>query len=372
MLTDENVFWISFLESPGIGPKRFLQLHSRLQEEDRSFEFAWGLKKKQLIEFGFSEKNADLFIQHRESFDLSWVKKTIKSVNAQIVTFQDDHYPNLLQDLPDKPPILYLQGSLQTQMNLPIAVVGTRRCTEYGRLVTEKIVSELVQHSSSIISGFMYGIDAVAHQTTIEHLGYTVAVLGYGFQHFFPASTKHKRLYTKILDAGGAFVTEFFPERPPIPANFPLRNRIVAGMSLGVVVAQAAVKSGSRITAECALEYNREVFAVPGPITCPYSEGTKDLINQGAKLVQGADDILDEFPLRIQVSPTQQKIRHREFTDEVERRIMEVLSDSRLDCDELAKQTSLPIYLVLSKLSVLELKGAVCLYNGRYQLSFDP
>ncbi len=202
--------------------------------------------------------------------------------------------PQLLSQIPDPPTHLSIRGSWPDESLPRIAVVGTRHITPYGRMVTQRFTRELVQAGFVIVSGFMYGVDAVAHQTAIDSGGQTIAVLGYGLDApFFPSS--HAPLAQAIISHGGCLVSEYAAKQRAIPENFPRRNRIVSGLSLGVLVTEAGVKSGSLITARLAVEQGREVFAVPGPIDSPYSEGTKELVNLGAKLVSTIRDIVDEL-----------------------------------------------------------------------------
>lgn len=202
--------------------------------------------------------------------------------------------PELLSEIPDPPAQLHIRGSWPDEKFPRIAVVGTRHVTSYGRKVTQRFTKDLVNAGFVIVSGFMYGVDAIAHETAIDCGGKTIAVLGYGLDApYYPRS--HARLAEKILSHGSCIVSEFDSRTVAIPENFPRRNRIVSGLSLGVLVTQAGVKSGSLITARLAVEQGREVFAIPGPIDSPYSEGTKELINLGAKLVTSIRDIVDEL-----------------------------------------------------------------------------
>lgn len=210
---------------------------------------------------------------------------------AVLPTVQLSH---LLSHIPDPPHHLAIRGEWPDEKYPRIAIVGTRYVTAYGRKVTEKFTKELVEAGFVIVSGFMYGVDAVAHETAVDCGGKTIAVLGYGLEApYYPVS--HARLAQKLLANGSCLVSEFEPNVTAIPGNFPRRNRIVSGLSLGVLVTEAGTKSGSLITARLAVEQGREVFAVPGPIDSPYSEGTKELVNLGAKLVTTIRDIVDEL-----------------------------------------------------------------------------
>ena len=213
---------------------------------------------------------------------------------SSILYIGSKQYPALLRQIPDPPQKLYRVGPLPDPTLPTIAVVGTRHVTDYGKQVTWELTTQLVRFGFVIVSGFMYGVDAVAHEACIEAGGKTIAVLGYGLEApFFPSS--HALLARKVLASGGCLLSEFEPHQGARPQNFPKRNRIVSGLSLGVLVTEAAIKSGSLITARLAGEQGRELFAVPGPMNSPYSEGTKILVNMGAKLVTNIDDIVEEL-----------------------------------------------------------------------------
>lgn len=238
---------------------------------------------------------------------ISSIKKTIneynydtfdellKSQNIRVIHEADTEYPPLLREIEQPPIVLFAQGSrMEWDVSaVPIAVVGTRHMTAYGKLVTEKITAELVRSGATIISGFMYGVDTCAHTTALAENGRTIGVLGYGFNAIYPSS--HRRIFAQCLSNGMSFVTPFAPSAQPTRGSFPARNAIVAGMSAAVVVTEAGEKSGTHITAACAGEYGRTVCAVPGPITSPYSQGTKWLVNQGAVLVSSGSEVLESI-----------------------------------------------------------------------------
>lgn len=214
------------------------------------------------------------------------------------LALDDPRYPRMLREIPDPPAVLYVQA---TDLSLPlartIAVVGTRRVTPYGEAVTRRLTRGLVEAGFTIVSGMALGVDAIAHQTALECGGATITVLGSGIDIIYPAS--NARLYRTISQARGcAILSEFPPGVGPAKEQFPHRNRIISGLSLGVVVIEGTDRSGSLITARYAAEQGREVFAVPGPITSLYSKGPAKLIKQGAKLVESVEDILDEFNYR--------------------------------------------------------------------------
>jgi len=207
-----------------------------------------------------------------------------------VLTLSDKTYPSRLRKIPDPPAKLYLKGSDLSLFNRPsIAVIGSRKNNDYGRNVTQKLVRELVENGFAIISGMARGIDTIAHEAALEAGGKTIAVLGSGIDVIYPR--ENGELYQMIQ----LVISEFPPGTKPLKENFPQRNRIVAGLANGVLVIEAAKRSGTLITARQAAEQGKDVFAVPGPITSPLSEGTAWLIKQGAKLVYSVNDILEEF-----------------------------------------------------------------------------
>lgn len=216
----------------------------------------------------------------------------IEKSNTHIVTLADDIYPALLREIHAPPAVLYVQGALHREEQ-SIAIVGSRNASSYGHDVVQMIVPSLVYAGWTIVSGGAMGIDTMAHRTTVERGGRTIVVLGSGLNAIYPAH--NRQLFSRIVDSGGAVISSFAMNESPHPGNFPARNRIIAGLSRGCLVVQAAQKSGARITAEYALQQGREVFAVPGPITDSLSVGCHELIQQGAKLVCNANSILEEF-----------------------------------------------------------------------------
>lgn len=212
------------------------------------------------------------------------------------LTLKDKNYPKLLREISNPPPVLYVQTSRKLEeifANPAISVVGTRNISSYGRIVTQKITRDLVQHGFTIVSGLARGVDVCAHQTALVHSGLTIAILGSGIDCIYPP--EHLRIANQIAQ-NGAIISEFPLGTRASALNFPRRNRIISGLSLGVVVTEASQKSGTMITASYAADYGREVFAVPGPITSYYSKGTSELIKKGAKMVTEVQDILEEFP----------------------------------------------------------------------------
>src|SRR3989454_8361792 len=285
----------------------------------------------------------------------------------------DEHYPAWLRAIPDPPPVLYCDGSLEPGDRQAVAIVGSREATPYGLRVTDALARELSRLGFTIVSGFARGIDAAAHRAALASGGRTVAVLGCGLDVDYPSG--HASLRAEIAGSG-AVLTEFDPGTPPRATNFPRRNRIISGLALGVVVVEATEDSGSLITARLALEQGREVFAVPGPIDVPTSRGTHGLIKQGAKLVETVDDIMEELlpqldrPLQtLKTEPIAALSEHGELSSS-ERTVLDLMSREPLHLDDLTERSRLTTPAVAGILLGLELKALVKQLPGqRYCLA---
>jgi len=290
---EEKKYWIAFSVFEGIGPVRFKLLKDYFGSAKNVFEAS----EKNLKETGLSEKIINNFLDFRQSFDFSSYLLRLDRLGINVLAYDEENYPKLLKNIEDKPIVIYAKTKKKNDFSIfdrkTIAVVGTRRITAYGKQVTAMLAKGLVEKGWVIVSGLARGVDRVAHETTIYNKGLTVAVLGCGLEMVYPP--EHRQLAEKIIESGGMLISEFPPGTPMAAKNFPLRNRIISGMSLGVVVTEAAEKSGSLITASCAAQQGREVFAVPGPINSPLSQGTAQLIKKGAKLVSNINDIIEEL-----------------------------------------------------------------------------
>jgi len=290
----------------------------------------------------------------------------------KIITYQDELYPAKLMNIYDRPPFLYVRGNLNKN-DINIAVVGSRLASTYGKYTTEKISRELALKGLTIVSGMARGIDSVAHRGALTAHGRTIAVLGSGLDVIYPP--ENKKLFTDIIQ-NGAVISEFPPGTPPLSANFPTRNRIISGMSYGVVIVEAGEKSGSLITARLALEQGREVFAVPGSIDSAGSRGTNKLIKQGAKLIENIDDILEEifpqFDGTIVLKPPSVSnseviaAKPAEILSTVDQKIISYISGSRVHIDDLISSTGLSSADILGALTTLELKGIIQQHSGKF------
>lgn len=285
-----------------------------------------------------------------------------------VINRSDQAYPKLLKEIPAPPEKIWIMGEFKKEDEKAIAVVGARRATSYGKEATQDLVIALCGAGLTIVSGLARGVDSVAHKTAIEAGGRTIAVLGSGIDVVYPP--ENKKLYKDIVDGHGAVISEFEPGTPSNPWNFPKRNRIIAGLSLGVLVTEAAEKSGSLITAGLAGEFGREIFAVPGPIYSKMSAGTAALIKDGAKLVYSAKDVLEELGLSAQPArlfvdgggfeKASEEIYGKVAPNSSElKMILEFIQDDPKHIDEIIKKTGMSASQVSSHLSLAEIAGVV-------------
>lgn len=272
-------------------------------------------------------------------------------MNIQELNYKSNSYPELLRTITAPPKKLYVRGKLP---ELPmVAVVGTRKPSEYGVAQTRRIAYDLAKAGFCIVSGLAYGVDAIAHMAALEAGGRTVAVLGNGIEHVYPVG--NQKLGQQILDSGGAIISEYEGVMPALKQHFPARNRIISGLALGVIVTEADAKSGSLITANFALQQNRQVFALPGNVTSPRSAGPNNLIKIGAKPITDAVDVLAEFNLQ---SPELQ-VKAVKADSKEEAKILEVLAQGSCNTQALIEETELPAAELASILSLMEITGKI-------------
>lgn len=349
-------FWLAFLQVPGIGPQRF----QRLLDHFGDLGAAWQAPPKQLEAAGLEERLVQSVVRLRGRLDLDGLLESLERSGIHALTWDDPAYPWRLKEINDPPPVFFVRGELVPQDGWAIAVVGTRRASAYGRQAAEVLAGALAQRGITVISGLARGIDAVAHRVALEAGGRTIAVEACGLDLVYPP--EHRRLALDIA-AQGALVSEYPPGTRPQAQFFPRRNRLMSGISLGVLVVEADEESGALITARWALEQGREVFAVPGSIFSPLSRGTHELIQQGAKLVMRVEDILEELNLRA-VAEVVASPAPPASVDDDERRILQALSTEAVHVDELAHRVGLPVALVSANLALLEMKGLVRAVGG--------
>jgi DNA processing protein len=284
--------WIALNMTPGVGPRAA----ARLLERFGSAEGVFAALRSELERLRLRPEAVESIVLRDRHAEAERELERVRALGADVLILDDGAYPALLSEIADPPVTLYVRGEWGACFDAPcVAIVGSRRCSTYGQNVASMLARDLAARGVTIVSGLARGIDAAAHRGALEAGGRTVGVLGTGIDEVYPRD--HKKLAEEILARGGALVSQFPLGTPPIPENFPYRNRIISGLSLGVVLVEAAENSGSLITARLAMEQNREVFAVPGNITSRNSFGTNYLIKgAGAKLVQQWQDVAAELP----------------------------------------------------------------------------
>ncbi|NLE46519.1 MAG: DNA-protecting protein DprA [Chloroflexi bacterium] len=348
-------FWIGFNIVRGIGPARFRALLDYFGDAAT----AWQAPVDRLRDAGLDRRSIENLVSARASLDLDRELRRVNEGGAHVLTWESPDYPMLLREISDAPPVLYVKGDLVPEDAWAVAVVGTRRASAYGREVTRRLSSALARSGITVVSGMARGIDGEAHRAALQAGGRTVAVLGCGVDQVYPP--EHRKLAEEIA-SHGALVSDYPFSTLPEGGNFPPRNRIISGMSLGVLVTEAGRRSGALITADYAGEQGRDVFAVPGSILTVASAGTNALIRDGARLVTCPEDILEE--LNLTMVTEQAEARQVLPADETEARLLACLSAEPLHVDELRRQVDMPIAEVTSAMTLMELKGMVRQVGG--------
>jgi DNA processing protein len=345
----ERTYWIGFNRIRGLGRVRFQQL----EDHFGSLEQAWRASAGEFRSAGLDDGAVRSIMETRDTIDPATEAERVERAGLTAFTWHDDAYPKQLREIFDRPPVLFVRGEITQADEWGVAVVGTRRVSVYGRQAAEELSRGLAANRVTVLSGLARGVDGVAHRAALDAGGRTIAVLACGLDMIYPP--EHKRLADQIVERG-ALVSEYGLGVEPRGDFFPRRNRIMSGMSLGVLVVEGDIKSGALITARIALEQNREVFAVPGSIYSPNSRGTNKLIQDGeAKLTLDVQDVLTELNL----SMATHQIEATELIppDETEGVVFKNLGAEPVYVDDLRRSCGLPIAAVTSALAMLELKG---------------
>jgi len=322
-------------------------------------ERAWGASASELRMAGLDSRSIRNMLETRSKRDLDYEVKQLEASNVRLLTWESDDYPSLLREISDAPPVLYIKGTLVPSDTWAVAVVGTRRASAYGREVTRRLSAALVRNGVTVVSGLARGIDAEAHWAALKAGGRTIAVMGCGVDQVYPP--EHRHLADEIM-SHGAILSDYPMGTQPEGRNFPPRNRIISGLSLGVLVTEAGRRSGAIITTDYASEQGRDVFAVPGSILAASSQGTNALIQDGAKMVTRPEDILEE--LNLSVIAEQQEARQVLPSNEVEAVLLAQLSAEPIHVDQLRSRVGMSIAEVTSTMALMELKGIVRQVGG--------
>lgn len=370
MNRDDLKFWIALKSISGIGSVNFQSLLDQFGSAPAVFDAS--VPDLKSVE-GISKETASAIADFNSWKIIKEELELTHKYNVNIITYQDELYPQKLLNIYDLPPYVYVMGNLKKD-DINIAIVGSRAASTYGKYTTEKISRELALKGLTVVSGMARGIDSAAHRGAITAHGRTVAVLGSGLDVIYPP--ENKKLFQEITQ-NGAVISEFPLGTPPRSSNFPARNRIISGMSYGVVIVEAGEKSGSLITARLASEQGREVFAVPGGIDSAGSRGTNKLIKQGAKLIENIDDILEEILPQMENAPVLRQgasntetletcDKRCECINDIEQKIMDAISNQRVHIDDLMASISMTSGDMLSTLTVMELKGMIQQHPGKF------
>jgi len=360
-LMQDKAFWIALNMVEGVGRITYHKLISHFGSPEKVFSAS---HNELMAVEGIGKKTANSIKSFRFEDEVKKELDIIKKSKSDVLTTADDEYPSSLKAIFDPPPLLYVKGKIIKKDAIAVGVVGSRSPTVYGKLVTEKISREIAEIGITVISGMARGIDSVAHKSAVNYGGRTIAVLGCGLNVIYPP--ENFKLMDEIAN-NGAVISEFPMSAKPDKMNFPQRNRVISGLSLGVVVVEAAEKSGSLITARHAIEQGREVFAVPGSVNSPKSRGTNRLIKMGAKLIEDAKDIIEEFPADVRsfLKPIEKKPIEGNGLTEDERFVYSFMGAEPAHIDTIIERSNLPVGMVSAILVKLELKGLIRQLSGK-------
>ena len=347
---DEIKYWVAFNRIPGVGRVRYQALLNKFG----SLSEAWRADPADLRAAGLDDRTRRAIVSERPNLDPDTEMEALAKHQVRALTWDDPSYPVRLKETDDPPPVLYVRGQLPAD-EWAVSVVGTRRPTPYGRQIAEEMAYKLAANRITVVSGLARGVDAIAHRAALSAGGRTIAVLACGLDIVYPP--EHAKLAREIIDAG-AVISEQPLGTQPRGDYFPRRNRILSGISLGVLVVEGDIKSGAIITARLALDQNREVFAVPGSIFSPQSRGTNTLIQRGeAKLVLEVEDLLEE--LNLTAVPQQMEMTELMPATDTEADLLRHITKEPMHIDEVCRQTGLAASTVSSVLAMMELKGLI-------------
>lgn len=351
---EDRIYWAAVAMVPGMGAAAFAWL-CRQVGSPRS---VWEARGQDIAKLAGPGKRSvvENLLEFRSRVRIADIANILDQKGINFITIEERGYPVKLKEISDPPPVLFYRGRLLPPDFFAIAVVGTRRPTPYGLAMAERLASELASQGVVVVSGMARGIDGSAHRGALKAGGKTIAVLGCGVDIVYPP--EHRRLMDEIIESG-LVLSEFPPGTPPWSQNFPLRNRIISGLAFGVVVVEARERSGALITADLALGQGRDVFAVPGPVTSEQSRGPLQLLKDGAKIVTGAADVLEEYGL------SERETSYEQVTVGLEEEVvLNYISYTPIHIDELVEKTGLNVHSLGAILTHLELKGLISRLPG--------
>lgn len=346
----DRPYYVALSRVPDVGPGR---MH-RLLRHFGSLAAAWNASPAAWRDAGLEPAVSKALERQRRQSDPQQELARLSAAGIAVLTWTDEDFPPLLRQIPSPPILLYVRGSLADSDQLAVAIVGTRNATAYGRSVTRRLATDLAVSGITVVSGLARGIDAAAHRAALDAGGRTLAVFGCGLDIIYPP--EHRRLADQVA-AQGALISEYPLGRRPAADQFPVRNRLISGLSLGVVITESRERSGALITAEFAGQQGRDVFAVPGSILNQSSAGPHRLIQDGAKLVMRVEDILGE--LNIHLAARQPELAAAAPLSAEEAHILDVLAGDPVHVDEISAHTDIPVQQVSSLLTLMEVRGVV-------------
>ena len=352
---NEVKYWVAFRRVPSIGRVRYALLENHFG----SLEAAWQAGAPELQEAGLDRRSVQAITTRRPAIDPDTEMEKLERQGVRVFTWKDQAYPPRLKEIYDLPPVLFVKGTILPEDERSVAVVGTRKATAYGKEAAHRLTWDLARNGVTVVSGLARGIDGIAHRAALEAGGRTIGVLACGLDIVYPA--EHYNMAQQIIGQG-ALVSEHPLGAKPAAENFPRRNRIMSGMTLGTLVVEAGEASGALWTVRHALEQDREVFAVPGSIFSPASRATNQLIQQGAKPVMDFKDILEE--LNLSAVSQQMEMKALFPSDDTESQVLRYITYEPSHIDEVIRGSGLPISQVSSSLAMMEIKGLVKQVGG--------
>lgn len=352
---DRLRYWVGFNLACGIGPVKI----EALRNVFGSLERAWHASPAELRAAGLDARALSSLLNVRSSVDLDFEIERIKSAGFSTLSIDDAEYPLRLREIDQPPPMIYLWGTVEDRDQWAVGIVGTRRPSTYGRAITQEIAAALAHQGLTVVSGLARGVDGIAHKAALDAGGRTIAVLGSGLGNIYPP--EHSQLAAAIASSG-AVISEYSLDTPPEGRNFPPRNRIISGLSLGVIVVEAGRTSGALITADFAADQGREVFAVPADINRKQSAGTNRLIQQGAFPLTDPVEVFEVLNLAMLEQEVQLELQMPD--DPTERKLLETLGREPKHVDEIRTLSNLPASEVSAALALLEIKGRVKQVGG--------
>ncbi|MBI5530415.1 MAG: DNA-protecting protein DprA [Candidatus Doudnabacteria bacterium] len=359
MIFEDSLYLHGLNLTPQLGPARLEQLSKQFSTYKDAFE----APQAELLKTGVDSAAILAFTSLRPKINLKEEADRLKAEGIKLLSQKDANYPKLLLEIPKSPPLLYYKGSMNSPEELDLAVVGTRKITNYGRTVIPQLVEPLVDAGAIIVSGMAFGVDSAAHEIAVKKNRRTIAVLGGGLDEKSLYPKHHALLARQIIDAGGALLSEYPIGTPNFKQNFVARNRIISGLSVATLVVECDLQSGTLITANHALDQNRTVYAVPGPIYSPQSQGPNNLLKMGAKPATTAADILDD--LNLKTLPVQQQTQTL-FGDSAEETVLlKLINYEPISINNLIKQSGLTTSMAITALTFLEMKGKIRNMGGQ-------